>query len=120
MASVGALAGTVLGLAYARAIIAGLESIWIGAISTKFLAFHLTLGSLIIGLVSGFVCSLAAIFYGLRKASQQSPLANLKGQAEPTRKAKGGHQTVMLIVAGFVVLAAIGLMFLANAISATF
>ena len=77
----GAAVGVLLGLAYASAMIAGLESLWLGAISSRFLEFHATSLSVVIGAVLGFGTSVAALYWGLRRASQSAPLENLRGVA---------------------------------------
>ncbi|MFK7735101.1 MAG: FtsX-like permease family protein [Pirellulaceae bacterium] len=77
----GALIGVLLGLAYAGAMIVGLESLWLGAISARFLEFHATPMSILIGAILGFGASLAALYWGLKRASQSAPLENLRGVA---------------------------------------
>ncbi|MCR9295342.1 MAG: ABC transporter permease [bacterium] len=113
VAILGTLAGTLLGLAYAKGIIAGLETWWIGAIATRFLTFHASAWVLLVGAASGFAACLAAIFVGIRKACQTSPLANLRGTSDEASLPGARPRKIFVAVAVFTALAAIGLMFAA-------
>ncbi|MFN3190733.1 MAG: FtsX-like permease family protein [Aureliella sp.] len=114
-----ALFGTVLGvgmgLLYARMLIAGLESWWVGAIGTRFLQYHATPLSIAIGSAVGFLTSLAAIFWGLGKASKVPPLQNLRGVSDMPTPAESRLAKLYLIFSVLTGLAALGLAFLASA-----
>lgn len=80
VASLGAVLGIPLGLGYARLMIAGLESWWIGAISTSFLEFSFSVRSMLIGLAVGLGSSMLTIFLSMRRIAMLSPLSLLRGQ----------------------------------------
>lgn len=79
VAGAGATVGIVLGLAYARLMIAGLQTWWVGAISAPFLSFAFTWQSLLIGAVAGMLTSLLTIYVSLRRLRRAQPLAMLRG-----------------------------------------
>ncbi len=92
----GALMGTLLGLIYARAMLFALQTWWIGAISVAFLKFHFTLQSLLVGALVGGLCSLATIFFTLRKLTRQTPLLLIRHQYdEQTIAARPAHRAVL-------------------------
>ncbi len=64
---IGAGLGIFIGLAYARLMIAGLESWWVDAISSRFLQFGFTWRSLLLGGLVGMLASLLTIYLNLRK-----------------------------------------------------
>ncbi len=110
----GACLGIGLGIGYAKVIIAGLESWWIGAISTSFLTFFADTDSLVIGALAGFLAGLFSVFMALRRASKQNALSVLRGQIDETagqQRTRFGH--ISLVVAGFAAFAAAGLILLA-------
>jgi putative ABC transport system permease protein len=80
VALLGAILGIPLGLSYARLMIAGLESWWIGAISTSFLRFDFSAASLVAGALSGSAISLTTIYFSLRRVSGVQPLHLLRGR----------------------------------------
>lgn len=110
VAIVGAAVGVVLGIGYAAAMIAGLESWWIGAISTQFLDFSFRPQSLIIGFVGGLIASGLTIFFGLRRLSRIAPLPLLRGQTQPSQNHRRKLNRVQLAIAGFSAIGACGLM----------
>ncbi|MCA9134683.1 MAG: ABC transporter permease, partial [Planctomycetales bacterium] len=105
----GAGLGILLGLLYARLMIAGLESWWVGAISTPFLHFSFTGRSLLIGAVAGVLTSLLTIYAVLRRLSRLAPLTLLRGHSDVPGGPSGRAHRLGLSCAGFAVLAAIGL-----------
>lgn len=109
VATVGAVAGVALGIGYARLMIAGLESWWIGAISSPFLTFSFSWQSLLIGSLAGLLASLIAIYMSLRKLSRFDPLSLLRGQDPESRRVRGKLNRVALAIAGFAAIASIGL-----------
>ncbi len=107
---VGAGAGILLGIGYARMIVAGLESWWIGAIATRFLTFFVSWPSLIIGAAGGFVASLLAIWWGLRKLGQVNALGILRGNLRDESTTPKRANRLVLAFTGFVGIGACGLM----------
>lgn len=112
VAAVGAAVGIGLGLLYARVMIAGLETWWIGAITTRFLRFEFTWLSLLIGAVAGILASLLTIHATLRKLNRARPLAWIRGSQESI----GGRdpsalRMIWMFVAGVLAIAAGVLMF---------
>lgn len=113
VAWMGAITGVLLGLVYARAIIAGLESWWLGAIATRFLSFHASGTSLLLGSASGFLASLLAIFWGIDKACKRNPLSSLRGREEENQLSSLRRRPWYFAIAGMIALGALTLMFAA-------
>ncbi len=111
VAAGGALAGMLLGLAYARTMIAGLESWWIGAISSEFLEFSFSWQSLLIGAVVGILASLTTLYASLRRLSGQTPLSMLRNQTSQSEGFSGKLNRISLAIAGFAVFGATSLIF---------
>lgn len=109
VAILGAIVGVLLGIGYARLMIAGLETWWIGAIATRFLNFHVTTQSILLGALSGFIASTVAIYFGLRRLSGMNALAVLQGQLSDESVSSKSASRVALAVAGFLAFGAIGL-----------
>lgn len=105
----GVLLGIVLGLAYARLMIAGLETWWVGAISTRFLHFGFTPRSLLIGCAVGGLASLATIVVSMWRLNRKAPLDLLRGRWDAPQLPGEGHSKVALAIAGFLFFGAIGL-----------
>ncbi len=76
----GVAIGALIGLGYARLMIAGLENWWVGAISISFLQFQFTARSLAIGALIGAVSAIATIFWSLSRLKSKAPLDLLRGQ----------------------------------------
>ncbi|MEM8734128.1 MAG: ABC transporter permease, partial [Planctomycetota bacterium] len=115
VAFIGTILGILVGLLYARALIAGLESWWVGAIGTQFLQYHVTPLSIAIGSGIGFFTSMAAIFWGLGKACKVPPLQNLRGVSDTPLTQESRFSKLYLAFAMLAGLAALGLAFLATA-----
>lgn len=76
----GILLGIAGGLLYAAAVLAGLRSWWVGAVTVPFLEFHASAASLIIGGVAGAAVSLLTLFLTARKLRQTTARQLLAGQ----------------------------------------
>lgn len=109
VAIIGSVCGVLIGLMYARLMIAGLESWWLGAISVAFLKFSFTPLSLAIGAACGAIASLVTIFWTLRKLSSIAPLSLLRGNANDTNTGARPLNRLMIVVAGACAAGAIGL-----------
>lgn len=106
---IGAGLGIVLGLGYARLMVAGLETWWIGAISSQFLSFFFSSISLVGGAVAGLLACMGAIFLALRPASKMRALSMLRSQISDTPEATGKSQKMLLTLSGLCFLGAIAL-----------
>ncbi len=80
--AMGTALGIGLGIGYAHLMLAGLETWWVGAITTQFLDFFMTPTSLALGAAGGGAVSLLTIFLGLRQLSRLEPLVVLRGATE--------------------------------------
>ena len=67
VAGCGAALGILVGVLYARLMIAGLTTVWIGAITTPFLRFAWSPTSLVVGFVIGMVVCLVTIAWSVRQ-----------------------------------------------------
>jgi putative ABC transport system permease protein len=76
---IGSLIGIPMGLGYARLMVAGLESWWIGAIATNFLSFSYSFQSLAVGVAVGIGASMLTIVVSMRRISKLEPLSLLRG-----------------------------------------
>lgn len=79
---IGATLGVGLGLGYAYAMIAGLRSWWIGAITVSFLDYYASPLSLFLGWFLGWLTALATIFIAARQLKQIPVARLLKNQME--------------------------------------
>ncbi|QDV26334.1 FtsX-like permease family protein [Aureliella helgolandensis] len=109
VACLGAALGVPLGIGYARGMIAGLQTWWLGAISTPFLQFQMSGASLVIGWAAGLAASWLAMYWGLRRMSRQAPLALLRGVEQQTGVSGVRERRARLAIAGFTLFAACGL-----------
>jgi putative ABC transport system permease protein len=82
VAAVGATLGVVLGLGYAYAMLAGLRSWWVGAISVSFLEFYVRPISLWIGWWCGFLVSLLTTWIVTRQLRSVSVARLLHGRMD--------------------------------------
>lgn len=109
VSTVGSIAGIFLGLLYARLMIAGLESWWLGAISVAFLKFSFTPLSLMIGALCGALASLFTIYWTLRKLCRTEPLSLLRGNSNDTNTGSRNMSRWMLMIAGGCLVGALAL-----------
>ena len=110
VAGAGASLGILLGLGYAWAMIAALQTWWVGAISSPFLTFSFSWPSLIIGASAGLLTSLCTLYFVLRRASRRAPLQLLRGGSEETLGSSLRLQRGLLVVAALAAMAAMGLL----------
>ncbi len=108
---IGAIVGVAAGVAYAALMIWGLTTIWVDAIAAPFISLHLTMRSLLIGLVLGMVVAGIANWWIVRRVVQQPAIGLINGR-EVNEQATAGHtkkwslECVMLIVLPLAALAA--------------
>ena len=88
VSTIGATFGIVLGLAYAYAMISGLHTWWVGAITVSFLDYHVRLLSLLLGWALSWFAALATILLSTRQL-RSIPIAKLlrnQMEANPSGK----------------------------------
>ena len=78
----GSLLGVLLGVLYARLLIFGLSTWWIGAIGTPFLKLHIATGTLLLGFAAGTLTSSVVILLSIRRLMRIAPNRLLAGQTE--------------------------------------
>lgn len=83
VAMVGAGVGTILGCGYCWLMLAGLRTIWVGAISAPFLQFHAQGTSLLGGFLAGVLAAAATIYWSLRGLKRLSICGLLAGKTDP-------------------------------------
>lgn len=109
VAALGAVAGTALGIGYAKLMMMGLQTWWVGAIATPFLKFAFGPQSLIVGLLAGLLTSLFVLFWGLRRISHVPALQLLRGDTSVQHAQTGRVRQPLLAFAGVLLLVAVGL-----------
>ena len=104
-----ALAGGLLGVAgavaYARGVVYGLKTWWVGAVGTTLLETHITPGSLLIGFAGGVAAALICVVLSLRSVSRQSPRSLLGAHSleQPGADPKRARRSALLSV-GFAII----------------
>jgi putative ABC transport system permease protein len=114
----GGIAGTLLGIGYARLMMWGLATVWRNAVGSESLAFHFTPVSLLIGLAAGTCVALFTVWLSVRKQARQPVPLLLSGQSSSAtaKKSKRNWSKWIAIGAG---LASIVITILALASGAT-
>ncbi len=107
--TIGALAGVIVGVAYAWLMIVGLTTWWLSAISTPFLKLHVLPNSLAAGWLCGVVVSLATIVWALRRAKQVSVRRLLAGAMIEARVKPGSRRQIARWIAAAMILLSIAL-----------
>lgn len=113
VAVVGAVAGALLGVFYAWAMVAALKTLWVAAIAAPFLDVHIGPWSLPVGFLLGLAAAGAATMWTLRSVLTQSPRALLAGAVEEAvqesnplaRKSRSRRWPVSEVLLGAAVLA---------------
>lgn len=90
VAVAGALVGVLLGIFYAWAMVTGLKTLWVAAISSPFLQVHVGPWSLPVGFLLGLFTAWATTWWTLRSVLRQSPRGLLAGAVED-RPQLSGH-----------------------------
>ena len=84
----GSVLGALGGLAYAKAMLWGLATVWRSAVGPSSLQFHATPATLVIGIFSGTVVAVLTIWLTLRKQARQPARELLAGEVQRP-KSKG-------------------------------
>jgi ABC-type antimicrobial peptide transport system permease subunit len=96
LAFAGAVLGTVGGVAYARAMLLGLTTVWSDAVGGSALRFFVTVQSLGIGLVAATLVAVLTIWLTLRKLARRSARELLAGESSdagnPTDRKMAGKR----------------------------
>jgi putative ABC transport system permease protein len=71
VAITGAILGVIGGLLYANAILYALKTIWRGAVGTSALQFHVSVLTILIGLIASALLSLAVLWFVLKRQSKR-------------------------------------------------
>ena len=85
LAIVGSLIGVLGAIGYAKLLMYGLRTWWIGAIGTTALALHVSWQSMLIGAVGGVLAAVVCVFLTLRKVTSSSTRGLLVGERRETR-----------------------------------
>jgi putative ABC transport system permease protein len=107
----GGLLGVAGAVAYARVVVYGLKTWWVGAVGTTLLETHITPGSLLIGFAGGVAASLICVVLSLRSVSRQSPRSLLGAYsleqpgADPRRAQRSARLSVCFAVVGLALMA---------------
>ncbi len=82
IAGPGIVLGVIGGLAYAAAVLAGLRSWWVGAVTVPFLQFHVSGQSLLLGAAAGALVSWVTLFVTARRLRGSPARELLAGRIE--------------------------------------
>src|SRR5262249_42466232 len=80
LTATGSLVGAIDAIAYARLMIYGLGTWWLGAVGTTQLTFHLSWTSLLIGVFGGIITAIVCVALSLRTVGRLSPRTLLQAQ----------------------------------------
>jgi putative ABC transport system permease protein len=103
LAVIGSLLGVVGAIGYAKLLMYGLTTWWVGAVGTTALTLHVSWQSMLIGAVGGVLAAVVCIFLTLRKLTSSSARGLLAGEKPESRTFWIG---VGLTVAGVLLLVA--------------
>lgn len=95
IAGPGIVLGVLGGMLYAAAVLAGLRSWWVGAVTVPFLEFHYTTTSLMLGALAGAVVSYLTLFITARRLRSAKARVLLTG-----RVSEADHGAVTAVNAG--------------------
>ena len=107
----GGLLGVAGAVAYARGVVYGLKTWWVGAVGTTLLETHITPGSLLIGFAGGVAASLICVVLSLRSVSRQSPRSLLGAHSleqpgvDPKRARRSARLSAFFAIAGLALMA---------------
>jgi len=91
LAAGGALVGALLGLAYTRAVLHGLATIWSDAIASSVVGFHAEPATVLIGLLASLGVTAATVWFALRKKLAVSSFRLLTSEHGVTATEKEGR-----------------------------
>jgi ABC-type antimicrobial peptide transport system permease subunit len=89
----GSIGGALAGILYNQLLVKALNTVWQDAVQTNMIEVHVTLSSLLIGVVSGFVLAFTTILLLTRRSLREQIAGSLKGTVMPGLKI---HRGVLL------------------------
>jgi putative ABC transport system permease protein len=101
----GSLVGVLAGIGYGWLMIYLLTTIWVGAIVTPFLTFHVGTFSLVAGLISGVIVSLLTIWWSVRGIDKTNLRGLLGGQLDSQSVLRKPSRWPMVFGAGLLLVA---------------
>ena len=104
LAIIGSLLGVLGAIGYAKVLMFGLRTWWVGAVGTTALTLHVSWPSLIIGAVAGVVAAVVCVLLTLRRIGSSTTRGLLSGSQQQTSKTF--KAAVALTFAGLLLLAA--------------
>jgi len=109
--AIGTFVGIPLGIGYAYLMIAGLRTLWAGAVQAPFLRVFVEPLTLVIGAISGLLITWLTLRLALRGLTKQSPRALLAGRVDigggdsKTRSRRAALIAIALLVVGVGIIA---------------
>ncbi|MGB7344901.1 MAG: FtsX-like permease family protein [Pirellulaceae bacterium] len=109
VAAVGVLLGLIGGVVYAKVVLWGLRTLWVGAVTVPFLDFHWTVRSLLIGGLVGFLVAAVTLWVSIRSLTKINARTLLTGRDTDQQKrtfqssSDGGHR-LSIIAASLAIL----------------
>ena len=111
LAGLGSLVGAFGGLAYTRAVLWGLATVWRGAVASTVLTFHAELGTVVFGVALSLLAIAATVWVTLRRKLLRPPHHLLAGgqgvEAGPAVHGKGRRAGLGLVAVGLAAAVAI-------------
>lgn len=100
LATLGGLAGAGLGLAYTRAVLYGLGTLWRGAVGATTLTFHAAPTTVVAATLGAIVTSLLALAWTLRRVFDRPAVELLRGRGDTdlSNGARAGRWSVVLAI----------------------
>jgi ABC-type lipoprotein release transport system permease subunit len=91
LALVGGLIGALGGLAYAKAMLWGLNTVWRAAIGSSALRFHVSPATLMLGACTSTLVACLVIWLALRKQARQPVRELLAGEVQSSKSKVQSH-----------------------------
>ena len=104
----GSVLGALGGLAYAKAMLWGLATVWRSAVGPSSLQFYATPATLVIGIFAGTIVALLTIWLTLRKQARQPPRELLAGEVRGPKSEIRRRGAWMALGSGFAAGAIVG------------
>jgi putative ABC transport system permease protein len=102
LAAAGATVGILIGVGYARLMVTGLTTLWVGAVGTSDLSLHVRSSSLALGWAISVTLVLSAIALTARRMGRVPARELLTGATEPSVARRGGRAMAIALAASLV------------------